>query len=161
MIESFYAGVAEILVRLMGAGLIGGLIGFERRAHHKAIGIAGMVLIAVGSTTFMLLAIQLAKTDPASISRMLQGMLSGIGFLGGAVIFKSGADVRGVKAAAAVWIPGAIGMAIGTWSWWLGITVGVVTFVVMFVSDSFPDPEHQAKVQDAGGAGSSGQRTDR
>ena len=57
MIESFYAGVAEILVRLMGAGLIGGLIGFERRAHHKAIGIAGMVLIAVGSTTFMLLAI--------------------------------------------------------------------------------------------------------
>ena len=161
MIESFYAGVAEILVRLMGAGLIGGLIGFERRAHHKAIGIAGMVLIAVGSTTFMLLAIQLAKTDPASISRMLQGMLSGIGFLGGAVIFKSGADVRGVKAAAAVWITGAIGMAIGTSYWWLGITVGVVTFVVMFVSDSFPDPEHEAKVQDASGAVSSGQRTDR
>ena len=54
--------------------MIGGLIGFERRAHHKAIGVAGMVLVAVGSTTFMLLAIQLAKTDPSSISRMLQGL---------------------------------------------------------------------------------------
>ena len=145
MIESFYASVAEILVRLVSAGVIGGLIGFERRAHHKAIGIAGMVLIAVGSTTFMLLAIQLAKTDPASISRMLQGMLSGIGFLGGAVIFKSGGDVKGVKAAAAVWITGAIGMAIGTSYWWLGITVGLVTGVVMFVADSFPDRVREEK----------------
>jgi putative Mg2+ transporter-C (MgtC) family protein len=146
MFESFNASVPEILVRVLAAGVIGGLIGFERRAHHKAIGIAGMVLVAVGSTTYMLLAVQLAKTDPSAISRTLQGLLSGIGFLGGAVIFKSGADVRGVKAAAAVWITGAIGMAIGTSYWWLGITVGVVTFAVMFVSDSFPDPEHEAKL---------------
>jgi putative Mg2+ transporter-C (MgtC) family protein len=148
MFESFNATVVEILVRVLAAGVIGGLIGFERRAHHKAIGIAGMVLVAIGSTTYMLLALQLAKTDPSSISRALQGLLSGIGFLGGAVIFKSGGDVRGVKAAAAVWITGAIGMAIGTSYWWLGITVGVVTFTVMFVSDSFPDPEHEAKMDD-------------
>ena len=63
------------------------------------------------------------------------------------MIFKSGADVRGVKAAAAVWITGAIGMAVGTSYWWLGTTVGAVTFAVMFVSDSFPDPEHQAKLE--------------
>jgi putative Mg2+ transporter-C (MgtC) family protein len=146
MIESFQTSVPDILVRLFAAGLIGGLIGFERRAHHKAIGVAGMVLIAIGSTTFMLLARQLSLTDPASISRTLQGLLSGIGFLGGAVIFKSGYDVKGVKAAAAVWITGAIGLAIGTSYWWLGITVGVVTFVVMFVADSFPDPEREEKL---------------
>ena len=161
MIESFNASVPEILVRLLAAGVIGGLIGLERRAHHKAIGIAGMMLVAIGSTTFMLLAIQLAKTDPASISRTLQGILSGIGFLGGAVIFKSGADVKGVKAAAAVWITGAIGMAIGTSYWWLGITVGVVTFATMFVSDSFPDPEREAKLEESAGdtdRGGAGQR---
>jgi putative Mg2+ transporter-C (MgtC) family protein len=149
MFESFNASVPEILVRLFAAGVIGGLIGFERRAHHKAIGIAGMVLVAIGSTTFMLLAIQLSKSDPSAISRTLQGLLSGIGFLGGAVIFKSGGDVRGVKAAAAVWITGAIGMSIGTSLWWLGITVGAVTFAVMFVSDSFPDPEREATEQAA------------
>jgi putative Mg2+ transporter-C (MgtC) family protein len=58
-------------------------------------------------------------------------------------MFKSGYDVKGVKAAAAVWITGAIGLAIGTSYWWLGITVGVVTFLVMFVADSFPDPERE------------------
>ena len=147
MFESFNASVPEILVRLLAAGVIGGLIGFERRAHHKAIGIAGMMLVAIGSTTYMLLALQLAKTDAAAISRALQGLLSGIGFLGGAVIFKSGGDVRGVKAAAAVWITGAIGMAIGTSYWWLGVTVGAVTFVIMFASDSFPDPQHEAKLE--------------
>ena len=60
--------------------------------------------------------------------------LSGIGFLGGAVIFKSGFDVKGIKAAAAIWITGALGLAVATSYWWLGITVGLVTAAVMFVA---------------------------
>src|SRR3954467_5087564 len=122
-----YGEVFEILVRLLVAGLIGAIIGYERRVHHKAIGIAGMVLIAIGSTTYMLLALHLAQTDPSSISRTLQGFLSGIGFFGGAAIFKSGFDVKGIKAAAAVWITGAVGLAIATSYWWLGIMVGALT----------------------------------
>jgi putative Mg2+ transporter-C (MgtC) family protein len=64
-----------------------------------------MVLIAIGNTTYMLRGRHLAALDPSSISRTLQGFPSGIGFLGGAVIFKSGFDVKGIKAAAAIWIP--------------------------------------------------------
>lgn len=137
--------VADILIRLLAAGLLGACIGFERRMYHKAIGIAGMVLIAIGSTTYMLLARHLAETDASSISRTLQGFLSGIGFLGGAVIFKSGFDVKGIKAAAAVWITGAIGIAIATSFWWLGVIVGLVTASVMFVADSFPDEVREEK----------------
>ena len=137
--------VLDILIRLVAAGIIGALIGFERRVHHKAIGIAGMVLIAIGSTTYMLLGRHLAESDPSSISRTLQGFLSGIGFLGGAVIFKSGLDVKGIKAAAAVWITGALGLAIATSYWWLGITVGLVTAGVMFVADSLPDEIREEK----------------
>jgi putative Mg2+ transporter-C (MgtC) family protein len=48
-------GIAGIAAQLFAAGIMGGLIGFERRVHHKAIGIAGMVMIAIGSTTYMLL----------------------------------------------------------------------------------------------------------
>ena len=131
--------VTEILLRLVVAAVIGGFIGFERRAHHKAVGVAGMMLVGIGSSTYMLLAKHLAETDPASISRALQGLMTGIGFLGGAVIFKSGGDVHGIKAASSIWITGAIGLAIGTSFWWLGVTVGVVTVVVLYVSDSFPD----------------------
>lgn len=143
--EFYQLDAVQILVRVLVAGLIGAFIGYERRIHHKAVGVAGMTLIAIGSATFMLLAAHLQETDPAAISRTLQGMLSGIGFLGGAVIFKSGTDVRGIKAAAAVWITGAIGLAIGTSYWWLGITVGFVTVAVLFVADRFPDPIREMK----------------
>jgi len=137
--------VWEILVRLAAAGVIGACIGFERRIHHKAIGVAGMMMIAIASATYMLLARHLSEADPSSISRTLQGFLSGIGFLGGAVIFKSGFDVKGIKAAAAVWITGAIGLAVATSYWWLGVTVGVVSVLILFTADSFPDRVREQK----------------
>ena len=137
--------IVQIGFRLLVSGLIGALIGYERRVHHKAIGIAGMVLVAIGSTSYMLLGLHLGETDPSSVSRTLQGFLSGIGFLGGAVIFKSGYDVKGIKAAAAVWITGASGLAIATSYWLLGLTVGLVTAAIMFVADSFPDRERRSK----------------
>ena len=135
----------DILLRIAIAGAIGAFIGFERRLHHKAIGIAGMAMIGIGSATYMLLAQHLMAADPSSVSRTLQGFLSGIGFLGGAVIFKSGFDIRGIKAAAAVWITGAIGLAVGTSYWWLGVVVGSVTAIVLFVADRFPDEVREEK----------------
>jgi putative Mg2+ transporter-C (MgtC) family protein len=143
--EAMTPSVLELMLKLGVAGIIGGLIGFERRAHHKPIGIAGMIMIGIGSTTYMLLANRLMATDGSSVSRTLQGFLSGIGFLGGAVIFKSGFDVKGIKAAAAVWITGAVGLAIAMSYWLLGVTVGVATALVMFAADSFPDRVREEK----------------
>lgn len=135
----------DMAAKLAAAGVIGGLIGFERRAHHKPIGIAGMIMVAIGSVTYMLLAERLSATDTSSVSRTLQGFLSGIGFLGGAVIFKSGFDVKGIKAAAAVWITGAVGLAIASSYWRLGVMVGLATAIILFVADSFPDPVREEK----------------
>jgi hypothetical protein len=59
--------------------------------------------------------------------------------LSSAVIFKSGFDVKGIKAAA-VSITGAIGLAVATSYWWLGIIVGILTVVILFIADSLPDP---------------------
>src|SRR5688500_5557780 len=141
--------ILDILTRLVAAGLLGACIGYERRFHHKAIGVAGMVLIAIGSTTYMLLGRHLAEADPSSISRTLQGFLGGIGFLGGAVIFKSGFDVKGIKAAAAIWIAGALGLAIATSYWPLSLVGGLLTAVILFVGDSFPDEEREEKKEPA------------
>jgi putative Mg2+ transporter-C (MgtC) family protein len=143
MSETEVLTVPLILLRLFGAGVIGAMIGYERRMHHKSIGIAGMILVALGSASYMLLAKHLTSTDPSALGRLLQGFISGIGFLGGAVIFKGGTDVRGIKTAAAIWITGAIGLAIGTSLWWLGAIVGVVTAVVLFVADMFPGTRQQ------------------
>lgn len=56
-----------MLLRLCLAGAIGGLIGYERHIHHKAVGVAGMMLVAIGSAAYMLLASHLALTDPSSL----------------------------------------------------------------------------------------------
>jgi putative Mg2+ transporter-C (MgtC) family protein len=61
------------------------------------------------------------------------------------VIFKSGFDVKGIKAAAAVWITGAIGLAIATSYWWLGMITGILTVIILFVPNSFPDPVREQK----------------
>lgn len=142
MNESFDLTNLDMILRLSLAGIIGGIIGYERRIHHKAIGVAGMMLVAVGSASYMLLARYLSATDPAAISRAVQGLLQGIGFLGGAVIFKTGNDVRGIKTAAAIWITGAIGLAIGTWFWVLGIVLGVATVLILFVADHIAYRKH-------------------
>lgn len=142
----------EIATRLLLAAVIGAVIGYERRLHRKAIGISGMMLVAIGSSTYMLLAIRLTQSDPASLSRALQGLLQGIGFLGGAVIFKGGTDVHGIKTAAAIWITGAIGLAIGTSFMVLGIIVGVATATILFITDLFPSERQAEENEQAAGA---------
>ena len=131
----------QMLLRLLIAAVIGGVIGFERRARHKPIGIAGMMLVAIGSASYMMLAMYLSANDPAAVSRALQGLLQGIGFLGGAVIFKTGTTVQGIKTAAAIWITGAIGLAIGTWFWVLGVIVGLATALILYVTDDLLAPK--------------------
>jgi len=137
--------VTQILLRLALAGIIGGVIGYERRMHHKAIGVSGMTLVAVGSATFMIMAQHVSMKDPAAVSRTLQGLLQGIGFLGGAVIFKGGTDVRGIKTAAAIWITGAIGLAAGTNLWWLSLIAGAAVAVILFVADLTTPLQQQAE----------------
>lgn len=137
----------QMLIRLGIAALIGGVIGFERRARHKPIGIAGMMLVAIGSASYMMLAMHLQANDPASVSRALQGLLQGIGFLGGAVIFKTGTTVQGIKTAAAIWITGAIGLAIGTWFWGLGVIVGLATALILFVTDDLLADKQQMQAR--------------
>ena len=133
----------QMLLRLLIAAVIGGVIGFERRARHKPIGIAGMMLVAIGSASYMMLAMYLSANDPAAVSRALQGLLQGIGFLGGAVIFKTGTTVQGIKTAAAIWITGAIGLAIGTWFWVLGVIVGLATALILYVTDDLLAPKER------------------
>lgn len=137
--------VPIILARLALAAVAGGIIGYERRMQHKAIGVSGMMLVAIGSTTYMLLAKHLSLSDPASLSRSLQGLLQGIGFLGGAVIFKGGTDVKGIKTAAAVWITGAVGLSVGTGFWVFGLIVAIATVLILFITDLFPERGRQSE----------------
>jgi putative Mg2+ transporter-C (MgtC) family protein len=108
------AQITRILVRLLLAALLGGMLGYERERQGKAAGVRTHMLVAMGSALFVLVP-QLGGMDIADVSRVIQGVVAGVGFLGAGAILKSQAEenVQGLTTAASVWMTAAIGIACG------------------------------------------------
>lgn len=112
------AGDAEqatrIVVRLTVAAVMGGLLGWEREHAGKAAGIRTHMLVAMGAALFVLVA-QQSGINPADNSRVLQGVIAGVGFLGAGTILKADAEsrVKGLTTAAGIWLTAAIGVCAG------------------------------------------------
>jgi len=106
------AELTRILTRLTLAIVLGGLIGFEREAAGKAAGLRTHMLVALGSALFVLVPL-MAGMEVADMSRVLQGVASGIGFLGAGAIIKlnSEENIQGLTTAASIWTVAAIGVA--------------------------------------------------
>ena len=104
----------RVLLRLLLAALLGGLLGIEREHKGKAAGIRTHMLVAMGAALFVLLPSQGGMQD-AELSRVLQGVIAGIGFLGAGTILKAEQEdkVRGLTTAAGIWLTAAIGVAAG------------------------------------------------
>ena len=109
------AQVLRILVRLLLAAVLGFMLGFEREQQGKAAGVRTHMLVAIGSAMFVLVP-QQAGIAPADMSRVIQGLVAGVGFLCAGTILKQGRDeqnVQGLTTAAGLWMTAAIGMACG------------------------------------------------
>lgn len=108
------AELTRVLTRLTLAIVLGGLIGFEREAAGKAAGLRTHMLVALGSALFVLVPL-MAGIPVADMSRVLQGVASGIGFLGAGAIIKlnSEENIQGLTTAASIWTVAAIGVACG------------------------------------------------
>jgi len=106
--------LTRIVVRLLLAGLLGAVLGFEREQSGKAAGVRTHMLVSMGAALFVLVPIQ-AGIQPADLSRVVQGVVAGIGFLCAGTILKANdADqVKGLTTAAGIWMTAAIGMAAG------------------------------------------------
>ncbi len=116
------AQATRIVLRLTVAALLGGLLGIEREHKGKAAGIRTHMLVAMGSALFVLVS-QQAGIIATDMSRVIQGLIAGIGFLGAGTILKGHAEekVQGLTTAAGIWMTAAIGMAAG-----LGLEVTAV-----------------------------------
>lgn len=104
----------RILLRLLMAALLGGVLGYERERQGKAAGLRTHMLVAMGAALFVLVP-QQAGMLVADMSRVIQGIVTGVGFLGAGAIIKRGSeeDVQGLTTAAGVWMTAAIGIACG------------------------------------------------
>ncbi len=113
---------SEIALRLGAATLLGVAIGLDRELLHKAAGVRTIGLVALGSALVIVIFVANGTTDIAAASRVVQGVLAGIGFLGGGVILRQGAHVEGLTTAASIWAAAALGAACGLGAW---IPVGI------------------------------------
>lgn len=107
--------LTRITVRLVLASVLGFALGFEREQQGKAAGVRTHMLVAIGSALFVLVP-QQSGIEPADMSRVIQGLVAGVGFLCAGTILKQGRDerhVQGLTTAAGLWMTAAIGMACG------------------------------------------------
>ena len=105
--------VTRVTVRLAVAVLVGGLVGYEREATGHAAGLRTHMLVALGSAIFVLVPLQ-AGIPLVDMSRVIQGVVAGIGFLGaGAIIKMKDNEIKGLTTAASIWLTAAIGVACG------------------------------------------------
>lgn len=106
--------VARVSMRLLMAAVLGGILGFEREQHGKSAGVRTHMLVALGAALFVLLPQHGGMSD-TELSRVLQGLVAGVGFLGAGTIIKNhnGEDVKGLTTAAGIWLTAAIGVAAG------------------------------------------------
>jgi len=106
------AQATRLVVRLLVAGLMGALIGYDRERVASPAGLRTHILVALGAALFVIVPVQ-AGFSADDISRVVQGLVAGIGFLGAGAILKQEATVRGLTTAASIWLTAAIGMAAG------------------------------------------------
>ena len=108
--------VTRILLRLLMAAVLGAVLGFEREHKGKSAGVRTHMLVSMGAALFVL-APSMAGADDQALSRVVQGIVAGIGFLGAGTILKgNGRDpshVKGLTTAAGLWMTAAIGTAAG------------------------------------------------
>ena len=125
------------LAHLLGAFALALPIGWERQTSSRSAGLRTFPLVAAASCAYMLLGMGIAGANADASSRVLQGLLAGIGFIGGGAILKSERRVRGTATAASLWMTGALGVAVALGRWELAVSMTVVTFVTLWVLTRF------------------------
>src|SRR2546428_14083395 len=133
-----------VLLRIGAALLAGALIGFERTFHGRPAGFRTHALVCLASALLMLVTVyqsawmtavplEAIRTDP---TRMAQGIMTGIGFLGAGVIFKEGLTVRGLTTAASIWVTAAIGILLGI-GFYFAATLGAASTIAILAAFRF------------------------
>src|SRR4029453_2977455 len=129
------ADFLNIALRLLAAVSVGGLIGLERSYHARPAGFRTHALVCLSTSLLMLVTVYeriwfAAMTETRTTldpTRMAQGIMTGIGFLGAGAIMKEGLSVRGLTTAASIWITAAIGILIGIGFFFPAVVASVLT----------------------------------
>ena len=140
IVEELTAGLpdarqfARIAIRLIVAMLLGGVVGIQREWTGKPAGLRTHMLVALGAALFVLAPVEAGMTT-ADLSRVIQGLATGIGFIGGGAILKlsQDRDIRGLTSAAGIWMTAAMGVAVGLGRIGMALLSALLTWFILAV----------------------------
>jgi putative Mg2+ transporter-C (MgtC) family protein len=139
---------SEIVLRLGAATLAGGLIGLNRDLQGKPIGLRTLGLVGLATATVVVAAESFGNIEktPDAVSRIIQGILTGIGFLGAGVIVhrENRSRVQGLTSAACTWLTACIGIMCGAGQWRIVIVALGITFLVLIFGGKVERRLHRA-----------------
>jgi putative Mg2+ transporter-C (MgtC) family protein len=143
--------LVRVLIRLLAATLLGAAVGIERERARKPAGLRTHILVTLGTTVFVLASSGVGMVS-ADLSRVIQGIVTGIGFIGAGSILKlsEARDIQGLTTAASIWMASAIGVAVGLGSLGLALLSTVLTLIVLTVMrriESRPDKGRAVKTE--------------
>lgn len=131
----------DIALRLIAAVLVGALVGLDRELRGKPAGLRTLALVSLGAALVCVSTIHTAElrgeADAMSrvIQGIIQGVLTGIGFIGAGVVLHRGGEARGLTTAAAIWVTAALGIACGLATWTVVlIGIGLTLFVLVILN---------------------------
>lgn len=138
---------ARIFVRMLASVLFGAAIGYERERAGKAAGLRTHILVTLGTCVFVITTAGFGMSSDG-LSRVIQGIITGIGFIGAGAILKldDEVDIRGLTSAAGIYMACAVGVAVGLGEIGIGLIATILTLVILTLS-SF---ERKAKNQKSG-----------
>ncbi|HEY8965396.1 MAG TPA: MgtC/SapB family protein [Candidatus Methylacidiphilales bacterium] len=143
----FEVSSGEVFLRIGAAAVLGGLVGLNRDLHGKPAGLRTHSVVAVGAAALALFALRpvAATLDGNALSRVVQGIVTGIGFLGAGVILRSqdGKHVHGLTTAATVWLVAALGIGCGMGYWSAVAAMATFTFLVLLCGGAIEKAFHR------------------
>jgi putative Mg2+ transporter-C (MgtC) family protein len=124
--------LVRVVVRLLVAAVIGGVVGFEREREGKAAGIRTHALVSLGGALLTLACLE-AGFKSADLSRVIQGLITGIGFLGGGTILKMNDEkhIRGLTTAASIWMTMSLGVTVALGMLWPALLGTALAWVIL------------------------------
>ena len=109
------------------------LIGWNRECEDRSAGMRTFPLVAIAACGFIQAAEGMARGEAEAMARIVEGVITGIGFIGGGAILKGGGEVHGTATAASLWATGAIGVAVGLANYDVAATVCLFTVLTLYV----------------------------
>ena len=140
--------MTRIILRLSIAAILGGILGYEREQKGKSAGLRTHMLVALGAALFVFIPQQAGMSD-ADLSRVLQGLIAGVGFLGGGTIIKgeTEGEVVGLTTAAGIWLTAAIGVAAGMGRESTAVMSTLFALIILYVIPKFAGLFDRRKVK--------------